>query len=106
MERQQLAAAGGRVPAPLALMFSMAKKTSKRLEAPGKQGWFIVTLNDIIPGQVAANDPMLPTIQRELGAAAGRELADELRTAIRNEIGVKRNETAIAALRKQLTGGQ
>jgi peptidyl-prolyl cis-trans isomerase D len=72
----------------------------------GQQGWFIVTLNDIIPARSPPTIPCCPPSKRELGAAAGRELADELRTAIRNEIGVKRNETAIAALRKQLTGGQ
>ncbi len=101
--RDQLAAAG-RVPPPLALMFSMAKGTTKKLAAPQDGGWFIVALDNITPGSIAAADPAFQQAKRELGQAIGREYADGLRVAMREELGVERNETAISAVRKQLSG--
>lgn len=102
--REQLAQMGQRVPPPLALMFSMAEGTVKILKAPGDNGWFVVRLDDIEPGAVAPNDPILAAAGRELGSLAGREYADALRRAIRAEVGVKRNEAGVKAVRNQLTG--
>lgn len=109
MNRQQISAMQQqqqRVPAPLALMFSMARNTTKKLEAPNKAAWILVSLKEIVPATIAPNDPMLPGAQRELGGAIGREYAEQLRNAIRAEVVVKRNETAIKSVRSQLTGGQ
>ncbi|MET0250829.1 MAG: SurA N-terminal domain-containing protein [Novosphingobium sp.] len=103
---QLLARSGGRVPPPLALMFGMAKGTAKRLEAPAKQGWFVVRLADVIPGAILKNDPQLPAMQRELGMLAGREYADQFRRALRQEIGAERNAAALRSVTRQLTGGQ
>jgi peptidyl-prolyl cis-trans isomerase D len=104
MGREQMSAMGQQIPPPLVLMFSMAKGTTKLLPAPGDRGWFVVGLRDIIPGQIAANDPIVAAAQRELGSLAGREYSEQLTRAIRNEMGIKREDTAIAALRKQLAG--
>ena len=104
MGREQMSAMGQQIPPPLVLMFSMAKGTTKLLPAPGDRGWFVVGLSDIIPGQIAANDPIVAAAQRELGSLAGREYSEQLTRAIRSEMGVKREDGAIAALRKQLAG--
>ncbi len=106
LSREQLNTMQGRVPAPLALMFAMAQGTAKRLEAPNKEGWLVVSLRKITPGQVAPNDPVIEQARRELGDAAGQEYAFALRAAMRGEVGVKRNEAAIRAVRTQLLGGQ
>ncbi|MFA7585849.1 MAG: peptidyl-prolyl cis-trans isomerase [Novosphingobium sp.] len=104
MSRQQLAAMQNNVPAPIGLMFSMAKGTTKLLPAPGGQGWFVVSLKDIIPGKVDAANPLVASARRELGLVAGREYAEALRRAIRAEVGVERNPAAIRAVRNQLDG--
>ncbi len=104
MGRQEMSAMGQRIPPPLVLMFSMAMGTTKLLPAPDNRGWFVVGLRDIIPGQLAANDPMIAAAQRELGSLAGQEYSQQLTRAIRNELGVKREDGAIDALRKQLAG--
>jgi peptidyl-prolyl cis-trans isomerase D len=101
--RPQLMAAG-RVPPPLALMFSMAERTTKRLEAPGNAGWFVVRLDDIEPGKVAPNDPLVGSVQRELGGLIGREYAEQFRRALRSEVGVKRNPAALRTVRERLVG--
>lgn len=104
MNREDLASAGQAVPPPLALMFSMAEGTVKLLPAPNDRGWFVVSLKDIEPGKVDPADSIIPAAQRELGTVAGREYAQALRRAIRSEVGVKRNEAGIRAVRTQLTG--
>ncbi len=94
----------GKVPPPLALLFSMAKGTVKKLQAPRDLGWFVVALEDIAVDPVAEDDPLVAQAQRELGGALRDEYQRELTLAVRNELGVERNENAIAAVRKQLTG--
>ena len=41
---------------------------------------------------------------RELGPALGQEYVAQMRGAMRDELGVERNQTAIDAVRKQLAG--
>lgn len=103
--RQELVQQGQRVPPPLALLFSMAERTAKKLEAPGREGWYVIRLADIEPGRVEPGDPGLPALTRELGGLAGREYADQLRTALRREVGSEKNAAAIRAVRSRLTGG-
>jgi peptidyl-prolyl cis-trans isomerase D len=105
MNRAELTAQGQRPPPPLALMFSMAKGTTKILPAGGDRGWFVVSLRDIVTPPQPANDQIVPTAQRELGQLAGSEYAAGLRRAIRAAVKVEQNPAAIKALRDQLSGG-
>jgi peptidyl-prolyl cis-trans isomerase D len=101
--RQEVASQGRVIP-PVALLFSMAQKTTKRLEAPRNGGWFVVRLNQIVPGKLAANDPRTGELARQLGQLAGREYADQFRAALRKELGVDRNPAALRAVRERLVG--
>ena len=104
LSRQQLTASGGQVPAPLALLFSMAEGTNKKLEAPQNAGWFVVNLDNIETGTIAKDDPAFLQAKNSLGQMLGREYSDQLRVAMREELGVERNPVAIEAVRKQLAG--
>ena len=104
MTREQLAQQGERVPPPLALLFSMAKNSVKKLQAPANGGWFVVTVTGIEPGKIAPNDPILAQASQSLGQLMGREYGDALRAAIRKDVGIERNPAAIAAVRKRLLG--
>ena len=104
INRQDFARQNRQVPPPLALMFSMAQGTVKVLAGPRNQGWFVVSLSKIDPGKPAEIAPMLPAATRELSAIAGREYAEQLRKAIRSEVGAKLNQPAIDAVSRQLTG--
>jgi peptidyl-prolyl cis-trans isomerase D len=105
MNRQQLAAQNGQVPPPLTLLFSMAEGTVKLLPAPANRGYYVVALKDIVPGQVTANDPLIAQARSQLAGIVGREYADQLRRAIRAEVGVKRNDAVIKTVSDRLTGG-
>jgi len=96
---------GQRIPTALVLLFSMAEGTVKRLEAPNDLGWFIVQLDDITATELEAEDPLLAQAQASLVQTFSTELASQFTNAIRNELGVDRNETAIEAVRTQLSGG-
>lgn len=93
-----------RVPPPLALMFSMAQGTAKKLELPGRLGWSIVDLDAIQVDPIAPGDPLIAQASQQLGPLAGQEYAEQLRIAIRDAVGVERNTAAIEAVRRQLLG--
>ncbi|HLV06350.1 MAG TPA: peptidyl-prolyl cis-trans isomerase [Croceibacterium sp.] len=105
LNREQLAQQG-RVPAELALFFSMARGTVKKLEAPGDAGWHVVRLDSIDAPQIAGNDPIVASTMRELGQASGTEYVDQFVKAAQREVGVERNDAAIRAIAAQLTGQQ
>jgi peptidyl-prolyl cis-trans isomerase D len=104
LTREELAKAGNRIPSVLALFFSMAQGTVKRLEAPSQNGWFVVKLDQITPGAITDNDPTLADAQRELGQATGNEYGSEFLRAIELDVGVEKHQSAIDAVKNQLTG--
>lgn len=104
LSREELAARQERVVAPLALMFSMAQGTAKKLEAPTDAGWYVVDLDRIELGQLAANDPLAQQARRELAQAFSGELTQQTVAAIRKDVGVEINRAAVDAVRRQLTG--
>ena len=103
--RDELAQAE-RVPSSMALFFSMAKGTVKKLEAPAETGWYVVKLDDVEPGTVAANDPIIAATLRQLGQVTGQEYIEQFVKAAQAEIGTERNPTAIKAVEAQLTGNR
>ena len=104
MPRQQISGQKN-VPQPLTLLFAMSKGTVKLLQAPRNRGWYVIALQDVIPGTINSADPRLAGLQTELNGVMGRELGDQLRAAIRAEVGVKRNEAAIRSVGTSLVGG-
>ncbi len=105
MSRQQLQAMGQNVPPPLLLMFSVAKGKTRLMAAPRNHGWYVVTVQSVTPGKIDEKDDRLGQFGKTIAQAFGGEYGDELRAAMSAEVGVKRNDAAISALRKQLGGG-
>ncbi|MDE1915589.1 MAG: SurA N-terminal domain-containing protein [Sphingomonadales bacterium] len=106
MTREQLQQApGGQIPPAMGLFFSMAKGTTKLLPVPGGRGWLVVQLKDIQTQPVDAKDPLVADARREIAGLLGREYTDALRSALRADVGATRNDAAIAAVAKQLAGG-
>ena len=91
------------VPPVLALYFSMAEGTVKRLENP-QGAWFVVQLNDISAPELEKGDPLIAATRSQLGQALGDEYTEQFVAAIEKEVGVERNQAAIDAVKAQLTG--
>jgi peptidyl-prolyl cis-trans isomerase D len=105
LSREELAARRERVAPPLALLFSMAQGTAKKLEAAGDGGWYVVDLDRIELGTLAPGDPLAAQARGELAQAFSAELTQQAVAAIREEVGVEINRAAVDAVRRQLTGG-
>ena len=104
--RALLARQRGNLPPPLVLMFSMAEGSVKLLEAPRNLGWYVVQLDDISTGSVDDQPGLVEQTKQQLGQALGAEYRQQAAAAMRKELGVTRNDAAIAAARKQLIGEQ
>jgi peptidyl-prolyl cis-trans isomerase D len=102
--RAQLAAQQGNVQPPLALMFSMAKGNARLLEAPNNEGWLIVKLDTIVPGNAAAVPQSVAGARGSLARTVGREYAEQFARAVRGVVGVKTDAAALAKVRADLTG--
>ncbi len=99
-----LSAENQRIPAPLVLLFSMARDSTKVLEEGGDAGWFVVDLDTIETDPIEGNEELLTQTREQLAPALVAEYNAQLSRAIREEVGVERNEDAIEALRKTLAG--
>jgi peptidyl-prolyl cis-trans isomerase D len=101
--REELARQG-RVPQQMALFFSMAKGTTKKLAMAGEGGWFVIRLDDVQAGAVAPNDPLIAGTMQQLAGVTGEEYVDQFAKAAQDEVGVQRNPASIRALEAQLSG--
>ena len=75
-----------------------------RLEAGNNAGFFVVDVDDITMGELAGDDPLIAEATRQMGPLLGEEYAEQFSRAMREELGVSRNATAIEAVRAQLSG--
>ena len=104
--RELLSGRQPRVAPPLVLLFSMAEGTVKPLEGPRDLGWYVVALEDITILPLQDNQDVVAQTRQQLGAALSEEYRGQAITAMRKELGVTRNDGAIAAVRRQLAGEQ
>ena len=104
--RAELAQMGqqGQVPPPLSLMFSMAEGTAKALRAPRDQGWFIVALDKIIPGEAAERQDLITATTAQFKQVFGNEYTEQFVNAMKEDVGVERNDSALRSVKSQLTG--
>ena len=103
-EIAQLSQKGQQIPPPVALMFSMAEKTAKALKAPGDQGWFVVSLDNIDAGDASKRPDLLNATKSQFKQVFGNEYTAQLINAMKADIGVEKNDDAISALKDRLSG--
>ena len=103
--RHQIANRGGQVPPPLAMMFSLPKGKARLVPAPNGQGWFVVALQEVVPGNPSENEAVATAVRGDFETMIGSEYAEQLALAARRQAKVKRNEDALKKLRSDLTGG-
>ena len=102
--RIDVARAQQKIPAPLALLFSIPARHARVLEADEKQGWFVIWLDKITPGDITSEPGLIQATQAEIARSVGDEYVQQFAAAIKADLGVKKNESAISALKRSLTG--
>lgn len=103
--RRDIARQSQQVPAPLAMLFSLPRGKARTLAAPNGSGWFVVYLERTVPGDASKEPGLTQAVKSQFAQVVGDEYAQQFNTAMRNRADYKRNEEALAKLKRELTGG-
>jgi peptidyl-prolyl cis-trans isomerase D len=103
--RIQIATSQGTVPAPLQLLFSLAQGKSRMVGDPGGQVFFVVKVDKVVPGNALLQPALISRMQTELREPTSQEYAQEFVAAVRTQMKVKRNDSAIEAMKARLKSG-
>ena len=104
-QRMEIAQAADKAPAPLQLLFKLAKGKARMIESDDKKGYLIVWLEKLTPGNAASRPDLVSSTQAELSRVVGNEYVQQMLEAMKADLGVTKNAGAIAALRKSLISG-
>lgn len=91
-------------PPPLQLMFTLAPGKTQLLPVPQGQGFYIVQLQKIVPGDASRDQALVGEVRRQMGDVVSEELLQQFATAAKKVVKVRRHEQAIARMRAELTG--
>lgn len=91
-------------PPPLKLMFGMKKGEIRLIAAPNDAGWFLVQLGEIVPGDARNEPALVNSLRDQFRRIASEEYARQFIAAASRDVGVKRNDQAIATLKAELSG--
>jgi peptidyl-prolyl cis-trans isomerase D len=92
------------VPAPLVLLFNTPLHAAKVLAAPYKGGWFVLVVDKVDRGDARGNKDIVEKMRSDLGSTFGDEYRQQYVRAMRNDVGTKKNVSAIADVRAELLG--
>lgn len=92
------------VPAPLVLLFNTPLHAAKLLTAPYKGGWFVLVVDKVDRGDARGNNDIVEKMRGDLGSTFGDEYRQQYIRAMRNQVGTRKNTTAIADVRAGLLG--
>lgn len=100
--RIQIAMAQGPVSPALKLLFSLSTGQSRMGAVPQGGGFFVVRVDKITPGNAVIAPNLITQVQGELGRAVSQDYAEEFLNAIKRQLKIKRNNSAIEAYRTSL----
>lgn len=103
LSQLELSRAGQNVPAPIRVMFRLAPGKADLVQGPNGS-WFIVKLEQIMPGNPQFLPMVMSATRNELQRSLGDEYAQQFASAARDEVKVKRNPQALSTLEQQLRG--
>ncbi|MGS1017416.1 peptidyl-prolyl cis-trans isomerase [Allosphingosinicella humi] len=90
------------VPPPLAMMFSLPKGKARLLQAPNGEGWFVVHVNEIVPGKTESAPGLVQATRSQFETIMGDEYTQQFVRAVEADVGVKRDAKAIEATRQTI----
>lgn len=104
LELTQMAQQGQQVPPPVVMLLNTPKGQARVIPAPGGQGWFVVKVDDVVPGNIAEAPQLTDAVRQSLVRDAGNEMAESFVRAIERDVGVVRKPEAVKAVNRRLTG--
>ena len=102
--RIQLSQFQGNVPPPLAMLFSLGQGKSRMVAGGQGEGFYVVKVNRIIPGNALTQPTIITQTQQQMQDALSQEYGAQFLSAMRQAVGVKRNDKAIATAKTRITG--
>ena len=96
------AQAQGQVPPPLKMLFTLAQGKSKAAAVPQARGFYVVKVNKVVPGNAMLQPALIARMQTELQQSTADDYARQFLAAARADVKVKRNDSAIQALKTRL----
>ena len=103
--RIQIAMAEQQIPLPLQTLFTLAAGKSRLVADPQGRGFFVVKVDKIVPGNALLQPGLISRMQNELQDPVAQDYAQQFLAAVRQEMKVKRNDSAIAAMKARLASG-
>ncbi|KQT32244.1 peptidylprolyl isomerase [Sphingomonas sp. Leaf412] len=101
--RSQLQA-GPQVNPLLALMFSMKQGNARTIASPTGDGWIVMRLEQVVPGDARRVPGIVQATRADLGRSIGQEYVQQFARAVAASVGVKRNTGNVDKLKKDLLG--
>jgi len=102
--RIQLAQFRGQVPPALAVLFSMTEGKIRTVGGGQGEGFYVVKLNKITPGNALSQPGLVASTQSQMQETISQEYGLQFMNAVRASVGVKRNEKAISETKARITG--
>lgn len=84
------------------LAFAMQPKKARMLEAPDRNGYYVVLLDAVEPHDASGDPAVMAQMRSTLQQQVGPEYARQFIRAVRGDVKITRNEAAIARLRADL----
>jgi len=104
LRRGEINRQGQQTPPPLLVLFSLPQGRARVVPAENNAGWFIVVHQQRTPGDASTNTALIQQVHAQFNRGVSEELAQQFARAIELHSDVTRNEEAIRAAARQLTG--
>lgn len=103
--RIQIAMASTGIPPEMQMLFTLAQGKSRIVRDPQGRGFIVVKVNKVIPGNALFQPALVARMQNELQGAVSDDYGQQFLAAIRADVNVKRNDSAITAAKQRMTSG-
>jgi peptidyl-prolyl cis-trans isomerase D len=104
-QRLEMAQAGDKAPAPLTTLFELSRGKARAIEAPGGKGYAIIALEKLEAGDAKARPDIVAATEGELSRIIGDEYTQQLLTAMKADLEIQRDQSAINQVKKSLLSG-
>ncbi len=104
LELTQMAQQGQQVPPPVLMMLNTPKGQARVLPAPGGQGWFVVKVDEVTPGDLSQAPQLADAVRQGLQRDTLNELAETYVRSIEHAVNVVRHPEQLKMVNRRLTG--